>query len=335
MKKGTIFTILFRIMGIAVLIFGIRLIGAGIYNYIDEHNQKNWILTTASVIDISSEYSSSRHNRHIDYEITYQYEVNGNKYSDKLYNRSKAMLIGDEIKIKYDPETPEKSTDILKPSIQNLIIFLVFGAVLSMVGFFLSGAWALIHKIRRRGEPEEEEVLPPEEYVEPEERNKDTRNPVVKIALRVIAVVLVLGGIFLAIKLFPNVRPIETSRFIEVVGAAGYTVTDTTSELSQSWKVGSMLKEAYSLNDSNIRIDFVVMDSARNARTLFNSMTLPISEGDIKDSGGSVHELYSIENEMLYVSKIRIKDTVLYVSAQAEYKSTAEEILKELGYWKE
>lgn len=168
MKKGTIFTILFRIMGIVVLIFGIRLIGAGIYNYIDEHNQKDWIFTTASVIDISSEYSSSLHNRHIDYEITYQYEVDGNKYSDKLYNRSKAMLIGDKIRIKYDPETPKKSTDILKPSIQNLIIFLVCGAVLSIVGFFLSGTWALIHKIRRRGEPEEEEVLPPEEYVEPE-----------------------------------------------------------------------------------------------------------------------------------------------------------------------
>ena len=334
-EKRTIFTVLIRIMGIAILIWGIRLVGNGIYNYIDEHNQKDWVFTTASVIDISSEYSSSRHNRYVKYEITYQYEVDGNKYSDQLYNQSKAMLIGDKIKIKYDPEAPEKSTDILKPSIKNLIVFLVFGVILTIIGFFISGTWALIHKIRRRGEPEEKEVLPPEEYVKPEELNRDTRNPVLMIALRVIVIVLVLGGIFLAIKLFPSVRPIETSRFIEIIGAAGYTATDTTSELSQSWKVGSMLKEAYSLNDGNIRMDFVVMDSARNARMLFNSMTLPISDGDIKDSGGSVHELYSIESETLYVSKIRIRDTVLYVSAQAEDKSTAEEILKELGYWKE
>lgn len=48
-------------MGIIVLILGIRMIGEGIYNYIDEHNQKDWISTTAYVIDISSEYSGTHH----------------------------------------------------------------------------------------------------------------------------------------------------------------------------------------------------------------------------------------------------------------------------------
>lgn len=47
MKKGTIFTMLFRIMGIIVLILGIQMIGEGIYNYINEHNQKDWISATA------------------------------------------------------------------------------------------------------------------------------------------------------------------------------------------------------------------------------------------------------------------------------------------------
>lgn len=322
-------------MGIIVLILGIRMIGEGIYNYIDEHNQKDWVSTTAYVIDISSEHSGIRHNQHVNYDITYQYEVDGNQYSDKLYNRGKPMGLGDKIKIKYDPAAPEKSTDILKPSIYNLIIFLAFGVVLTIVGFFLSGTWALIHKIRRRGEPEEEEILPPEEYVKPEEMNRNTRNPALTIALRIIAVVLVLGGTFLAIKLFPGTHSVGTDRFIEITSTAGYTVNDTTTELSQSWKVGSMLKEAYSFNDGNIRMDFVVMDTAESASVLFNGMTLPISDGDIKDSGGMVHELYSVENETLYVAKIRIRDTVLYVSAQATYKLKAEELLKELGYWKE
>ena len=49
MKKGTIFTALFRIMGIVVLVLGIRMVGEGIYNYIDEHHQKDWIPTTAYV----------------------------------------------------------------------------------------------------------------------------------------------------------------------------------------------------------------------------------------------------------------------------------------------
>ena len=326
---------LFRIMGIIVLILGIRMVGEGVYNYIDEHNQKDWVSTTAYVIDISSGYSGTRHNHHVDYDITYQYEVDGNKYSGKLYNRSKAMGLGDIIKIKYDPEAPEKSTDLLKPSIYNLIIFLVFGVSLTIIGFFLSGTWALIHKIRRRGEPEEEEILPPEEYVKPEEMNRNTRNPALKVALRIIVVAVVLGGTFLAIKLFPGIHPIGTDRFVEITSTAGYTANDTTTELSQSWKVGSMLKEAYSFNDGNIRMDFVVMDTAESASVLFNGMTLPISDGDMKDSGGMVHELYSVENEELYVAKIRISDTVLYVSAQAKYKPKAEELLKELGYWKE
>lgn len=334
MKKGTVFTALFNIMGMIVLMLGIRMVGEGIYNYIDEHNQKDWIFTTASVIDISSEYSGTRHNQHVDYDITYQYEVDGNKYSDKLYNRSEAMGLGDKIKIKYNPDEPENSTDILAPSVKNLIIFLAFGAIFITIGFFLSGAWALIRKIRRKGKPEEKEILPPEEYVKSSEMNRNSRNPALKVAIRFLFVLIFLGGTFLSIKLFPGIRPIETDYFIEIVGAAGYTANDTSTELSQSWKVGSMLKEAYSFNDGNIRMDFVVMDTAESASVLFNGMTLPISDGDIKDSGGMVHELYSVENEALYVAKIRIRDTVLYVSAQARYKPKAEELLKQLGYWK-
>lgn len=137
MKKGTIFTLTFRIMGIVVLILGIRLIGAGVWNYIDEYNQKDWITINAEVIDISSKYSgSTKHGRSVNYDIIYQYEVNGKEYSDKLYNRSTPMGLGDKIKIKYDPNTPKDSTDILSPSLHNLIVFLVFGILLTTVGFF-------------------------------------------------------------------------------------------------------------------------------------------------------------------------------------------------------
>ena len=34
-------------MGIIVLILGIQMSGEGIYNYINEHNQKDWISATA------------------------------------------------------------------------------------------------------------------------------------------------------------------------------------------------------------------------------------------------------------------------------------------------
>ena len=61
----------------------------------------------------------------------------------------------------------------------------------------------------------------------------------------------------------------------------------------------------------------------------------PLSEGKKQEHDGIAHELYSIENDSLYVAKIRIRDTVMYVSAQVEYKERAVELLEEFGYWKE
>lgn len=328
---------LFRIMGIIVLILGIRTVGEGIYNYINEHHQKDWIPNTAYVIDISSEYSSSstRHGSRIRYEITYQYEVDGKEYSDKLYNRSRAMGLGDTIKIKYDPKAPENSTDILSPSFHNLIVFLVFGAIFATIGFFLSGAWALIHRIRRRGEPEEEEILPPEEYVKPEEMKKTLPNPALAVVCRIAAVGVVFGGVFVSTKLFPGAQAVDTEQFKSVAKAAGYTTIDTAEELRQSWKVGSMLEEAVSLDDGNIRMDFAVMDTAGSASVLFDGMTLPVSDGEIKEYGGNIHELYSMENDTQFAVKVRISDTVIYAFAQAGYETEVVELLEKLGYWKE
>ena len=49
-KKGMLFTLIFRLMGIIVLMIGLRMIGEGIYNYINEHDQDDWLTTTAYVV---------------------------------------------------------------------------------------------------------------------------------------------------------------------------------------------------------------------------------------------------------------------------------------------
>lgn len=156
MKKGIVFTAAFRILGIVVLILGVRMMGEGIYNYINEHHQADWINTTAYVIDVEKEYSNTTRNRHTSYDITYEYTVDGNTYTDTLYNRGKPMDYDDEISIKYDPESPENSTNILKPSVHNLIIFIIFSIILTTVGFFLSGLWAFIQRLCEKNEPKEE-----------------------------------------------------------------------------------------------------------------------------------------------------------------------------------
>ena len=334
---GKIFIILFRIIGIIVMLQGIRMIGEGVYNYIDEHHQQDWITTTAYVVDISSEYSSSatRHSSDVDYDITYQYEVDGEAYSDILHNRDRALELGTGITIKYDPDSPKNSTDILKPSLYNLVIFLIFGTIMATIGFFLSGTWALICKIQRKCKPKREEVLPSKRYVKPKERKLDFKNSGKAMLLRLALAAVVLGVIMLSNKLFPGIQTVDAERFIEVVEAEGFTTTDTTHDLSQNWKVGSMMKRAVSLNDGNIRMDFCVMDTFDSATVLYDGMNLPLSEGKQEEHDGMVHELSSVENEELYVAKVRIRDTVIYVSAKAEYKAVAVDILKTLGYWKD
>ena len=330
---------LFRLLGIITLISGVRLLGGGIYNYVDEHNQNDWIQTTAYVTDVSSEYVSSSGIKHrrgrTVYDITYQYEVHGESYSDKLYNRSEVMGIGDEVKIKYDPDTPKNSTDILKPSMKNLIVFLISGTIFTIVGFFLSGVWAFVQKMRHRGEPEEKEILPPEEYVSPEERRKMPQKQSSPIGRRTVVGLLSVVCIFLGIRLFLGVQSIGVKEFAETVQKAGYTTTDTTETLRREWKVGSILERAVSINEDDLRMDFAVMDTEKSADTLFNGMVLPLSDGDVKERKGRVHELYSIENKELYIAKVRMKNAVIYTSVRVERKNEIVELLDRFEHWKD
>ena len=164
--QGFFFLAIFRIMGILVLVLGIRMVGEGIFNYIAEWHQQDWVPAAAWVTGSEGEYSRSRRGRSVSYDIDYAYEAKGEQYTGRLYNRDRDMEPGETIQIKYDPDNPADSTDILQPSLHNLVVFLLFGAALTTVGFFLSGSWALVSRIRRGGKPPEPEVLPPEEYVD-------------------------------------------------------------------------------------------------------------------------------------------------------------------------
>lgn len=329
----TFFAVVIRLIGIIILISGVRMIGEGIYNYIDEHNQQDWITTSAYVIDISSEYShSSKHRSHVHYDITYQYEADGKSYSDILYNRNRAMALGECIKIKYDPDAPENSTNIMEPSLNNLIVFLLFGTLMAVLGFFMSGIWTLIRRIHRHGQPEEEEILLPEEYVKPEKIEQSSKNFGKAIVLLLSLATAVVGIILLSPRLFMGTHATNTERFITIVEDKGYTTTDTTDALRQNWKVGSLLQEATSFNDGNIRLDFCVMDTTDSASVLYNGMILPLSDGEMQEHSGITEQWYSIENDTLYAAKIQSGNIVLYISAKAEYKAEANELLVALGY---
>ena len=338
MKRNSFFSIIFRIVGIVILIVGIRMIAEGTINYIEQHKQVDWITTTAEITDVSSRVKSSGTRRGLTstvYDITYQYEVDGITYSDEIRSHPEIRLVGDSIKIKYNPVMPDNSTTKLSPSVGDLLVFIIFGAIFGVLGFFLSGLYAVIRRLLRRDKPEEKEELPPEEYVELENTKKVAGPFVAILVRRIIPTIIILGAILLSIKLFPVTQSAGAEQFKNTVEAAGYVTADTTEKLRQDWRVGSMLEEAVSFDDGTIRMDFCVMDSVDSAVNQYNNMTLPTSDGEVLENGGIVHELYSVENSTTYVAKIRIRDTVIYISALAEYKQEVIELLEALGYWKE
>lgn len=339
MIRNKILRIAFCIAGIVCMIMGIRMIIGGPMEYIKQREQMDWPEIRAEIVDISSRVERSggvKHNRSTTYyDFIIEYEVAGKVYTNESRSHTQIRMVGDSITVKYDPNAPETFTTALTPSIMEMMLLMAFGAIFATVGFFVSGAFALIQKWRRRGLPEEKEELPPEEYVDPKtlEAEKKTRLP--RFLQRLIFVVVSLTVIFLSIKFFPGTKSVDTEEFQSAAESNGYVTVDVTDKLRQDWRVGSMLEEAVSVDDGTVRIDFCVMDTVPSAQQIFHGMNLPITDGEVTDNGGTLHELYSVETDSIYVAKIRITNTVIYVWTPLEQKADVVDLLETIDYWKE
>lgn len=333
--KDKIFIAVFRVAGVILLLLGIRMMAEGVLNYIDEHCQEDWVTQTAYVIDVSDEYRSGggRHRSRTVYDITYQYEVDGESYTGRIFNQSKPLSRGDAVTIKYDPSSPESSTYILKPYMGALILFFAVGAMMTAAGFFMTGLWALIRRIRG-GEDDGEEELPPEEYVDTGSIGKSRRRPAPAIGAVIVFAVLLIFAVYTTVKNPRQIQAVDTEQFRVAMEAEGYAVDDTTKKLSEEWGIGSMLEQAFSYDDGSIRIDFCLMQTENYANRLYDGMTLPGFGGSVSEVSGRGYEMRSVEGDELYAEKIRVGDTVVYISALTEYKSTVQEIMEEIGYAK-
>ena len=96
-----------------------------------------------------------------------------------------------------------------------------------------------------------------------------------------------------------------------------------------------MLEEAVSVDDGTLRIDFCVMDTVPSAQQLYYGMNLPITDGEVTNDSGTLHELHSVETDSVYVAKIRLIDTIIYVWTPLEYKADVVDLLDSIGYWKD
>lgn len=134
-KQSKRIQIILFVAGFIFACGGIYLLVNGINTYINQFDQKDWSITTATVINVDEYRSGHGHkSRSTRYNILYQYEAEGNVYTGEIYrNNAPKKLLGETFEIKYNPDAPEESTRYLEPTfgivVSSVIGFIIFGFI--------------------------------------------------------------------------------------------------------------------------------------------------------------------------------------------------------------
>lgn len=104
-----------------------------IVDYQTQRETTNWIITNATVSDIETKVQGSRGSNYGSkstyYDIYYEYTVDNQIYTGIIKNQNRSRKIGESLKIKYNPEAPDKSIHELKPSKEFLVTGPVFAVL--------------------------------------------------------------------------------------------------------------------------------------------------------------------------------------------------------------
>ena len=337
-KQNRKFSLYFRIMGLVMLIVGIGLIVDGIGNYVDQSRQKDWITTSATVTDVSSEVVSSSPGRHGSnsstyYIMAYEYAVDGETYTGRTGRMSSPRLIGTVITVKYNPEVPEENTAILSPNTHNLLVLLILGTAIAVVGFFLSGGVELFRNLLRKKHTEE-----PKESVPKTDIGFDStaiaKIPAKQWVPRLAAWLLAFVAVILFVKFFLTSGAADLDEFRNAAVATGYTAVDSTEDVRQRWGVGSMLIRSVSVHEDSLRLDFCRLDSADGCRRIYAAATLPIT-GEVTESSTAARQIYAVDSPTNFAAKIRSGRMMLYVYTTQEDKADVLAFLETVGWWSE
>ena len=317
MKRRTLSLIISGLLGVIAILSGIYLMAASVTNYIAESKKTDWIVTEARITDVSSRVKRNSKPRTTFYDLTYQYEADGKIYTGKKSSVSGIRLVGDEIKIKYDPDNPSDSTSDITPDKDDLI-YPFGGGIL----FLAAGIFFLLTAIKRSKRLKNED----EAYTETSENSRNPKRTIIAILLMVVIIALTL--------VFLRAQPSGIETFSSVMTENGYTVSDMTDELRTDWRVGSLIGDSRSLYTEDMRIDFCVMDSADSARRIYSGMTLPVKDGEEYTYKGTNYTFFSIEDDNLYTAKIYSGNTVIYAAASHECRDELVDLLGQMGYYK-
>lgn len=321
-------------MGYVMMVVGIVLIVNGIKDYAEQSRQNDWLTTSATVTDVSSEEgsSSSLHNSHITYYImTYEYVVDGKTYTGSTGRMSSPRLVGDTITVKYDPEMPEENTAILSPNTHNLLVLLILGTAIAVVGFFLSGVLELLRSLLRRTHTEELKKSVPETDTG-FDSTAIAKIPAKQWVPRLAAWLLAFVALVLFVKFFLTSGTSDLDKFHKAAAAAGYTAVDSTEDIRQSWGIGSMLIRSVSVHEDSLRLDYCRLDSADACYRFYAAATLPIT-GEVTESNTFTGQVYAVDSPTNFAAKIRSGQIMLYVYTTQEDKADVLAFLETVGWW--
>lgn len=169
MKNDSVFRSVIQGWGVAALLIGLFMFYMGANTYIQSYKQTDWVFGSAYITDISPLNGGRVGRGGISYSMTYEYEVDGTRYTGEYGPLANSIEVGRSIRIKYDPNAPENSTGILAPGGNDLALVII-GTILAVPGFFMTGILGLLRRFLRRSSrseipdyapPEEERTAPP------------------------------------------------------------------------------------------------------------------------------------------------------------------------------
>lgn len=173
MKNDSVFRSVIQGWGVAALLIGLFMFYMGANTYIQSYKQTDWVFGSAYITGISQLNGGRVGRGGISYSMTYEYEVDGMRYTGAYGPLANSIEVGKSIRIKYDPNAPENSTGILAPGGNDLALVII-GTILAVPGFFMTGILGLLRRFLRRSSrseipdyapPEEERTAPPKAHI--------------------------------------------------------------------------------------------------------------------------------------------------------------------------
>lgn len=142
-KLGAVMGWIFMAAAVINLVSGIKL-------YTRQLQQQDWIVTEAVVTGGSQKVRSSgtrRHRSHTTYYYAdYLYTVDGTDFTGTTGASVTYRVTGEKLSVKYDPDRPDDSTEVLQPQTTGLVIDLGACVFFGGLGFFMSGLPGRIKK---------------------------------------------------------------------------------------------------------------------------------------------------------------------------------------------